>query len=207
MSDDLVAAVLPTLRREHDPRLPQYVAALHQPDGWSLVQIGDALGTSREWARVLEIRGYKQIANGNRMDLSDLPTYSKRAKRRVIAVASALPPETAAMLTTLNDEAQRWRPGRDRTNILAFNKAVQLLLDSGVPMNAVARAVDQPSRSFRRRMNRWGVIGPNNPEPVWEEVVRKSLTSDIVANDDGPRLPCKWPDCPSRTGEGKCIHQ
>ena len=202
MSDDLVVSVLPGLRQDRDPRLAQYVAALHQPDGWSLQQIGDALGTSREWVRVLEVRGYKQMAAGDRRDLTGLPTYSRRARKRMIAVASALPPETAEMLTTLNDEAQRWRHGKDKSNIIAFNKAVQLLLNAGVPMNAVARAVDQPVRSFRRRMNRWGVVGPNIPPPVPREVDRKSLTST-----DGPRVPCKWPDCPSRLGTGDCIHQ
>jgi hypothetical protein len=148
------------------------------------------MGTSREWVRVLEARGLKQIANGNRMDLTGLPTYTKQQRRRAVAVAYSLPPETMAMLKTLNDDAQRWRVGKDDSNVKAFNRIVQTLLDAGVPMNAIARGVDQPSRSFRRRMNRWGVIGPNNPPSDWKtsdsKPVRKSLTT----------VRCNEPDCP-----------
>lgn len=193
MSDELVLSVLRTLRQTHDPRLPQYVAALHQPDGWSLQRIGDAMGTSREWIRVLEVRGYKQISEGNIQDLSGLPTYTKQKRRQAIAVATNLPPETAAMLTTMNEACQKWRPGRDESNMKAFNRLVQTLLNAGVPMSAIARAVGQPSRSFRRRMNRWGVIGPNEPND-WKEVAPKE-DREILTTPDAT---CTDPSCPIR---------
>lgn len=204
MSDAAVRATLPVLREAGDARLPQYVVALHRPDGWSLREIGDALGVSKERARQIEVRGLEQIARGNRHDISDLPSYTRRKKRHATAVAAAMPPETAALVRSLNEHAKQYRKGRDEQPILTLVRVTKNLIDAGVPMNEVARAAGSDERTYRRRMKRWGLTARNAEEVQPEEKVdSKTLSTEETPSQ---KKTCKWPDCPSRLGTGACIH-
>lgn len=210
MSDAAVRATLPVLREAGDPRLPQYVLSLHRPDGWTLREIGDALGVSRERARQLETRAYQQIQGGVRHDLSDLPTYTRRNARRMTAVASAMPPETVELLKTLNAGAQAYRKGHDIKPVQTFNKVVQNLLDAGVPMNEIARASGSSERTFRKRMTRYGIKSSHGKAVdtrAKTQADSKTLSTEpLEVSNEPPKRPCKWPDCPSRLGTGPCIH-
>ena len=161
MSDESVVLTLINMMEEDGERLPQYIVRLHGPDGWSLRQIASAIGCSPEWVRQLELKGMRQIAEGDRKDLSDLPLASRRRKRTIVNAAEYLPPETVAVLTSMNKEAESYRRGKaGRLQVEAFNRMVQLLLDAGVPMNSIARAVGANEETFYRRMRRWGVRSP-----------------------------------------------
>lgn len=167
MSDESIALVLKILRGDHDERLAQYIVLLHQPDGWSLRQIAAGLKVSPEWVRQLELKGMEQIASGDRKDLTGLPRPTKRRAKTVQTAATYLPPETVEMLRTMNTTARAYRghKGPEVETIKAFNRMVQLLLDAGVPIGAIARALDEREETFYKRMRRWGVHAMANRTP------------------------------------------
>lgn len=186
MSDDTATLALIQMKNDHDPRLPQYVVYLHRPDGWTLRQIARAIGVSPEWVRQLELKGMRQITEGDRKDLSDLPDASRRRIRTVKNVAEYLPPETVEMLATMNKQAAAYRGHKEgREQLDAFNKMVQLLLEAGVPINSIADALGERRMTFYRRMRRWDVR-----VPAFEEH-RKVVEAE-------PARQCDDPTCPIR---------
>jgi len=221
LSDDAVAAVLPVLRRENDPRLPQYVVYLHDPRGWSLRELATTLNCSHEWVRLLEMRGRRQLASGDMQDISALPTKSARKRKgRNGPSTYIVDGRTAAALRRLSAKAQEYRPGKPLTDVRAFNKRVVELMERGVPMSAIAVAVQQNDRSFRRRMSRWNIrsneggrAGAKAPNKVvlLEEAARAKEEEEareaaaVAAEQAARNVNCRWPDCPSKTG-GRCIH-
>lgn len=168
MSDEGVEVALFRMRDEDDPLLPQYIVSIHGPQGWTLRQIAAAANLSPEWVRQLELKGMREIAEGDRKDLSALPRASRKRKRTITNVAEYLPPETVAVLKTMNEEAVAYRgKAHNKAKVESFNKMIQLLLDAGVPIRAIATALDEDYLTFYRRMRRWGVHPPGyvKPEP------------------------------------------
>lgn len=237
MSDAAVEAILPVLRREGDPRLPQYIAYLHSPrSGWSLGKIGQLIGLSREWTRQLEVRGLQEVADGKRLDLVGLPTFTpkKWVQTRGRQKPFVLPEATAEVLRAMNRDCTRFRGGGDPTVPLAFAAEVKRLVDNGVPMTSIARAVGSNPQSFAKRMRRWDVYSnggpsanPNMQAPTEER--RNQALLKVVSRDPQQQSPapepvaetiqprpatparatrghCRWPDCPINSGTGPCIH-
>lgn len=202
MSDDSVAAQLAIMRQERDERLPQYVAYLHQPTGWSLRQIGNALGTSREWARILELRGMTEIGDEGRKDLTGLPAFTPhKARKPSNPTPAAMPPATVALLKAMNADAQKYRHGHDSRHVVAFNTMVENLLDSGVQLNTISRAIGQTPGGFRNRMARWGVSPSNSKKKTRSLTLTAMEEGQVKEAEKAPSSPtgsCDDPTCPVR---------
>lgn len=223
VSDAAVEVVLPVMRRENDPRLPQYVAYLHTGrSAWTLQRVAIVIGTSREWARILELRGKQEMADGRILSLEELPRYSPVRKPRSIGPSPVIPRPVEKLLRSLNEDAKQYRKGKDDTPSLMFNDVVRSLIDSGVPLASIARAAGADERGFRKRMTRWGIYangGPaNHPNGMLPKADRRNLRAKelephvvpVVAEPtpvEAPSArPCRWPDCPSHLDTGPCIH-
>lgn len=214
MSDELVASTLRRLHRSRDPRFRQYVAYLHKPDGWTLDAIAQAVGVSRQRIRVIEIDAYKEIDAGNVQDLSHLPVYMKRRKAHNPYLRPlAIPPVTAALLKDLNAQARdkTLRPKQRKPTQETFLNLVANLVESGVSMAEIARAIGENPRAFRRRMERHKLTTTRPQRKSMQRVhaeqrlAEEQLAAEAASIAAG-QVPCRWPDCPSHTG-GACIHQ
>ena len=146
---------------EKNPLLPQYIVSLHGPNGWTLRQIAAAIGLSPEWVRQLELQGMREIARRGPERPVLPPPRQQQAEahrhqcRRV--------PATGNGGDAQDDERGCCclpRQGSNKAQVESFNKMIQLLLDAGVPIRAIATALDEDYLTFYRRMRRWGVRSP-----------------------------------------------
>lgn len=155
MSDSEVEGTLRALRSGGDvDRLHQYIAVIVSPTGWTLREVGEALGCSYQRAAQLRNKGLRKRALSP-LDLSNMPTPDERPAR--VVRQGALTGTVAERLRRLNRHAKGFRRGADPKAPLKFYALVANLHEQGFTYAEIARTLGENERQFVKRLARWGV--------------------------------------------------
>lgn len=209
-----ISLLLPHLFQRDDPRLNQYLLALHQA-GFSLRAIAEVSRKSHETIRTRVHKAGIEQERGYFADLTALPEIGRitHPQRKSHSPKPVLSPQMKALLRDMNAEAKRYRNGKDRSALEAFHMMILDLDARGVPFVVIAEACEQDPRHLRRRLKAWGITPRKSTSRTWPALLSQEpkepeplpiLLPEDRVNSKGQR--CIYPDCPSRTGAGMCIH-
>ena len=205
MGNKAIQMELPRMFIKQDPRLNQYLAAIHSK-GYSLRTISEVAYVSYETVRLRILKASEEQNAGYIADLSGLPGVTTLPRhQRATPAPYFMSDEVKRMLLTANTEAQKYRKGSSPLFAQAFNSLVLELVGQGVPFTAIAEACGQSPQHLRRRLARWDVRTTRRPKQP-KLVLSKPEGKAPKPKPPEPLWPCKYPDCPSYEG-GTCIHQ
>lgn len=146
------------LRDSDDPRFPM-VLSVARMNGWTLKALGDAVGVSREWIRILVADADPEV--GGRIPDVPLPprkpTPPSKPPRRVLRIK----PEVAERLRAMAKTAAAVNGGtpadaRERRVSEEFTAALYALTEQGVSVRHIAKTLGMTRSAIQSRLARHG---------------------------------------------------